>query len=915
MVLAAAGSGQPLAIPINEPTLDALERETFSAVQRAAAQAGPVRLLGATLHDRLLTLDFSRELLALEPDHVDFERFSRAIHVAAADVLRTALPSFEVATRIEGVPLSQFLRPPLPALPLAPRLSLPPPRAALANRRIAVSPGHGYYLNGSTYVLQRSFWSGIVEDFVNHDIVTQLNAALVEAGAQVIPTRNLDRNAGVGETGFPKWQEAARYHVKAVGADPSVWNEAGFTHLEQDIRCRPRYANAVNADILVSIHNNGAPTPGTATGTETLYDTGNGYAAESKRLADILHAKVITAIRRDYDPNWVDRRVQGFNGNYGENRLATRPAVLMELAFMDRPSPDNAALQNETFKRLVAQALRDGIREYFDGPAPATPDGLIASSTATSIALTWTDRSSNEDGFVVERRTGTSGAWSTIATLPANTRSYTDNAVAAATIYHFRVRAFNAGGDSPQFSNEVTAETSAPRPVLAFIRVTPAATQTYDWGQEVAFTLAVGDSGGRPIAGAGLAGQDDLRNVALDPLTAVTDANGEFVYRSLVPAGQANGTYTFTFTAAKDGFGSSATLTRQAVVSHASAAAGTPTIRVQPAAQSVTAGTTAEFRVTAEGAAPLAYQWQRDGAPLPGATSPILVVASASPAQAGRYAITITNTAGAVTSLAAPLSVHPATWLANVSLRTSLVAGQPVIVGFVVAGGPKEILLRAAGPTLAQFGLPTAMADPRLDLYRGATKVAENNDWPSALAPTIAALGAFPFAAASRDAALLGTLTGPHTVQATGTTAGLVLIEGYDAGRGSATRLVNLSARNRVGTGADLLIAGFFVGGTGSQRVLIRAAGPALAPLGVSGALADPKLEVFEATGSRLAENDNWEPALATIFGAVGAFPFAAGSRDSAVLITLSAGRGYTAQVSGVSGGTGEALIEVYEVP
>ncbi|MCX6955631.1 MAG: N-acetylmuramoyl-L-alanine amidase, partial [Verrucomicrobia bacterium] len=275
------------------------------------------------------------------------------------DALRESLPEFEVYLLIEGRPLQNYFpleapSPPSVARQLAPPSALPPGLTALAGRRITISPGHGYYLNGARYVLQREYFSGIVEDFVNHDIVSYLNTLLLEAGADVRPTRNLDRTVGLGETGFPRWQEAARYHVKALGADPSVWNESGFTPLEQDIRCRPRYANAVGAELLVSIHNNG----GGGTGTETLYDTNNGFGSESKRLADILHAKVITAIRRDYNPAWTDRRVQGFNGSYGENRLATRPAVIMEIAFMDKPTPDNAALQDERFKLLVATAVR-----------------------------------------------------------------------------------------------------------------------------------------------------------------------------------------------------------------------------------------------------------------------------------------------------------------------------------------------------------------------------------------------------------------------------------------------------------------------------------------------------------------------------------------------------------------------------
>ena len=109
-------------------------------------------------------------------------------------------------------------------------------------------------------------------------------------------TGQLDRAAGNGESGFPRWQEAARYHVKALGAPASLWNEPGFDHLSQDIRCRPLWANHVGADLLVSLHNNG----GGGTGTETLYDTSNGFGPESKRLADAVHGRIIAAIRRDY---------------------------------------------------------------------------------------------------------------------------------------------------------------------------------------------------------------------------------------------------------------------------------------------------------------------------------------------------------------------------------------------------------------------------------------------------------------------------------------------------------------------------------------------------------------------------------------------------------------------------------------
>ena len=891
-----------------------------AAVRTALSHAEPgtaesrIRLLDAALEGNRLTLNFSGEVHELGLGSRRFEEFAHEVDEAASDVLREHLRAMEFEFRIDGVPLpTLFEKSERGGAPTIARDARPPevlePRTqGVTGRRIAISPGHGYYLNGTTWGLQRPFLQGIVEDFVNHDIVTQLNALLVAGGADVRPTRNLDRVAGNGESGFAKWQEAARYHMKALGADASVWNEAGFTHLEQDIRCRPRYANAVEAELLVSIHNNA----GGGTGTETLYDTGNAAAADSKRLADIVHGKVIAAIRRDYNPNWRDRLVKGFNGSYGENRLATRPAVIIEIAFMDMPTPDNAALQDERFKQLVASAVRDGIAEFLGGPVPIAAAGLRATGEAAAVALTWTDEATNETGFRIERKVGATGAWTPLATVGANVVSYRDTTATPGASHVYRVQAFNATGAAELYSNEATATTTAALPALVLASVTPAATLVRDWDEVVEFSLTVTDAGARPLAGATVTVRDFLLNRLL---ALETNAAGQASYRVAVPSGQANGSYNYSFQAVAAGFGPSATVVRVVEVRRPSFSEnGAPTIALQPAATSVTAGGAVSLAVTASGAGPLSYLWRRNGVALAGATGATLTVAAASAGDAGDYSVVVTNSLGTATSVAAALTVDPAAWLSNVSLRTTLAAGQSVIVGFVVNGGAKDLLVRAIGPALVAFGLPTAMTDPRLELFRGSTKVGENNDWPTALAPTFASLGAFPLAVASRDAALLQTLSGSHTVQATGTAGGVVLIEGYDAGSGSGKRLVNLSARNRVGTGADVLIAGFFVNGTGSKRVLIRATGPALTAFGVPGVLADPKLEVNDGA-VRIAENDDWNSSLAAVFAQVGAFPLSVGSKDSAVVLTLAAGKSYTVQVSGASGGVGEALVEVYEVP
>jgi beta-glucanase (GH16 family) len=132
------------------------------------------------------------------------------------------------------------------------------------------------------------------------------------------------------------------------------------------------------------------------------------------------------------------------------------------------------------------------------------------------------------------------------------------------------------------------------------------------------------------------------------------------------------------------------------------------------------------------------------------------------------------------------------------------------------------------------------------------------------------------------------------------------------------SKLLNISARGLVGTGSNVLIAGFVVGGPDSKTVLVRASGPALAaaPFNVPGTLGDPELQVF--SGSTVLEsNSGWggDPEIAAAAASVSAFTWSdPTSNDAAVLVTLPPGA-YTAIVSGVSGDTGVSLLEVYDVP
>jgi hypothetical protein len=160
------------------------------------------------------------------------------------------------------------------------------------------------------------------------------------------------------------------------------------------------------------------------------------------------------------------------------------------------------------------------------------------------------------------------------------------------------------------------------------------------------------------------------------------------------------------------------------------------------------------------------------------------------------------------------------------------------------------------------------------------------------------------------------TQTGSFDVTVTASNAGgnvsaslTVSVGNTGAVAGTSIRLINLSARATVGAGGTAITGFVSTGGT----VLIRAVGPGLTGFGVSGAVADPVLKLFNSAGALVTANDNWSGAdVSAASAATGAFPLTAGSADAALLLNLAPG-GYTAQVTDTRGLGGVVLTEIYD--
>jgi len=325
---------------------------------------------------------------------------------------------------------------------------------------------------------------------------------------------------------------------------------------------------------------------------------------------------------------------------------------------------------------------------------------------------------------------------------------------------------------------------------------------------------------------------------------------------------------------------------------------------------------------------------------------------------------------GTTTSLSTFVVVEPdLPNLSNISTRAFVGTGANGAVGGVIISGsvPKTVLIRGFGPTLSSFGVTGALANPTLELswdddsnpLTAPLLLATNDNWgtpvtlcsapvefcgsPQDIASTGMSADTYAPTNPNRglDAALLVTLPpGLYTVALTGVSNGTgVGLIGVDDVEPQATAvLVNISTRAFVGTGSNAEVGGFIISGTSNKQVLIRGFGPTLSSFGVSGALANPTLELSWDDDSNpltapllLAINNDWGAPVAVCTAPVvacgtpqdiantgmSADTYAPTNPnrglDAALLVTLPPGL-YTVSLSGVSNGTGVGLIGVDEI-
>lgn len=289
---------------------------------------------------------------------------------------------------------------------------------------------------------------------------------------------------------------------------------------------------------------------------------------------------------------------------------------------------------------------------------------------------------------------------------------------------------------------------------------------------------------------------------------------------------------------------------------------------------------------------------------------------TASFSEPGTYTLLLSANDGVHTVAYDAMVIHVtagASSLGNISTRVNVQNGQNVSIGGFIIGGnvPKQVIVRAIGPSLAVAGVEDSLDDPVLELRDSSGNLLQANDnWQDTQEQIIRDTTLAP--THDLESAIVSSLPpGAYTAVVSGTNnvTGIGLVEIYDLQPAPSSKLANMSTRGSVGTAENVMIGGLILLGPDPARILFRAIGPSLVEAGIDSPLADPQLDLFDAQGTRIALNNNWRDSQQADIQATGAAP--TDDAESAILSDLTPGN-YTAVVSGVNGGTGTALIEAY---
>jgi hypothetical protein len=338
--------------------------------------------------------------------------------------------------------------------------------------------------------------------------------------------------------------------------------------------------------------------------------------------------------------------------------------------------------------------------------------------------------------------------------------------------------------------------------------------------------------------------------------------------------------------------GSTTSRTAMLTVAAAPPVATVPVFTTQPTDMSASGASTVTFVATASGTPAPTYQWRKNGADISGATNSSLTLSSVSLADAAKYAVLASNSAGSTLSTEASLMVSTVPVFTTQPISQAVLSGASVTFSVAATGSPApSFQWRKNGSSLSGATSSLLRLDNVTKVEEGTYDVLAWNSAGNSVSTGASLVVQTPYVPPPAP---------PPPATTTEPLPGVILRANY------TLTLDPYSKR----------VVSFLIRGDVPKTILVRAVGPTLANLGTSGALADPQLYLTSTTAA-VGMNDNWggTPELMKAFGQAGATPFVStDSKDAALVATVAPGM-YNVVVTSADGAGGTVLVEVYEFP
>jgi len=249
-----------------------------------------------------------------------------------------------------------------------------------------VSASHGLYRRHPEldWRFQRPLINNIREDEITPAHGNTLESLLQDRSRMTVRRARSRDLSDHPEAAQPWWKMSARYHLKALYPEETdIWNSLPGSNekdreIKQDIRARPKFANFIKADALISLHTNGSDNS-SVRGVEVYYHEDR---PKNKALADsmLCYMQEIVSAQEGYGEFPFRRPAKA--GRHGENRIGLMPSVIVEIAYHSNPE-DALALQDPAFRTAAMKGVEKGYRLWREGKG-CTP---LALQRVTDIAL------------------------------------------------------------------------------------------------------------------------------------------------------------------------------------------------------------------------------------------------------------------------------------------------------------------------------------------------------------------------------------------------------------------------------------------------------------------------------------------------------------------------------------------------